>query len=518
MRNLKLETALQYLKEYNFSVIPVCSDSKKPLIEWKKYQEEYPTEVEVRKWFKEFKNPNVAIVTGRLSNAVTIDIDDLASEPEVNKLLDNTHPPIAITPRGGKHLYFKAPSTPLPNNAGLIPHCDYRGEGGYIIAPPSEMPYGKYRWLYEPDLSSLPPLPVSYESFVKTKNDIQEGGLGMFSMGRRDNDLFHLANALVKGGMSKEEITEVMIKFGSVCNPPFSRREVIMKIDSAMKRHSVVNIAKDIREWVENQEGTFNIRDIYAAMHLSSREEKKNVSKVLTRAVKDNIIIKYGNKAGGFRRINDEAEIIDWQSASHNALDIWLPFGLHKMSYIYSGNIIVIAGAPNAGKTALLLNIVLENMKKYKIHYFSSEMTDVEFRIRIDKFRLPHKEWTFDPRERMENFADVIHPDDINIIDYMEIYDDFWRVAQPIREIHDRLDKGIAIIALQKDPKKLMGTGGSYGLHKPRLYLSVDKNTISIVKGKNSTREDLKLDGLSCNFVIEDGTWLNKLTKWRYAE
>ena len=53
-------------------------------------------------------------------------------------------------------------------------------------------------------------------------------------------------------------------------------------------------------------------------------------------------------------------------------------------------NIIVVAGTPNAGKTAFLLNVVQMNMSgKMPIHYFSSEMGSMEFKGRLQKFDLP---------------------------------------------------------------------------------------------------------------------------------
>jgi hypothetical protein len=52
---------------------------------------------------------------------------------------DYTPPPaihgVVSTPRGGQHIYLE----PLGggNLAGVIPGIDYRGAGGYVLAPPS---------------------------------------------------------------------------------------------------------------------------------------------------------------------------------------------------------------------------------------------------------------------------------------------------------------------------------------------------------------------------------------------
>jgi len=65
------------------------------------------------------------------------------------------------------------------------------------------------------------------------------------------------------------------------------------------------------------------------------------------------------------------------------------------------------------------------------------------------------RDWNFTAEERSSNFADVIRPNCINIIDYMELSGDFYMVAEYLRQLHDKLDGGIAIVALQKDPKAL---------------------------------------------------------------
>ncbi|MGL4177513.1 MAG: bifunctional DNA primase/polymerase [Dermatophilaceae bacterium] len=48
------------------------------------------------------------------------------------------------TPRGGLHLYFTAPH-PLPSTQSRLgPLVDTRGEGGYVVVPPSRTPDGAY--------------------------------------------------------------------------------------------------------------------------------------------------------------------------------------------------------------------------------------------------------------------------------------------------------------------------------------------------------------------------------------
>lgn len=52
------------------------------------------------------------------------------------------------TPRaGGLHVYVPTPDEGSANRAGIATHVDYRGLGGYVVAPPSRTELGSYRFL-----------------------------------------------------------------------------------------------------------------------------------------------------------------------------------------------------------------------------------------------------------------------------------------------------------------------------------------------------------------------------------
>jgi len=55
---------------------------------------------------------------------------------------------MALTARGC-HLYFVHPDTPVKNNVGKLgQHIDVRGDGGYVVAAPSDHISGiTYRWV-----------------------------------------------------------------------------------------------------------------------------------------------------------------------------------------------------------------------------------------------------------------------------------------------------------------------------------------------------------------------------------
>lgn len=135
-----LTAAVNYVEKYRWSVIPLKPGLKEPLIPWQEYQTRLPTMEELTRWFQSTQN-GIGIVTGRISNLSVIDVDAL----EVLTSLTISSP-IAVKTRKGKHFYFLYQEG-LANSASKIAeHVDVRGEGGYVVAPPSLVDGHRYRF------------------------------------------------------------------------------------------------------------------------------------------------------------------------------------------------------------------------------------------------------------------------------------------------------------------------------------------------------------------------------------
>ena len=116
------------------------------------------------------RNPDgmLGIRTGAESGLIVIDIDhDEAKGVDGRPWLDAARTkglpdcPMVTTPRGGMHIYFAHPGDAILCSASkLAPGVDVRGDGGYIIAPPSRSPKGSYSWLRSPVEVTPPPIPA----------------------------------------------------------------------------------------------------------------------------------------------------------------------------------------------------------------------------------------------------------------------------------------------------------------------------------------------------------------------
>lgn len=108
---------------------------------------------EIRSWWRQWPDANVAVRTGSVSGLVVIDVDGDDGVASL-RALEREHCTLprtasVVTPRGGQHFYLAHPGVPVSNSAGRLgAGLDVRGEGGYVVAPPSIGPTGRR---YEPD-------------------------------------------------------------------------------------------------------------------------------------------------------------------------------------------------------------------------------------------------------------------------------------------------------------------------------------------------------------------------------
>lgn len=149
-----LEHALEYASK-GWAVFPCAPRDKRPAT--KHGCKDATTDPEtIRAWWGENPEYNVAIATGEPSKLVVIDVDvsdEKEGDRHIVELVRENGPIDYVahceTGTGGAHYYLPHPGHRVPNSASrLAPGIDVRGEGGYVIAPPSVHPNGKrYSWI-----------------------------------------------------------------------------------------------------------------------------------------------------------------------------------------------------------------------------------------------------------------------------------------------------------------------------------------------------------------------------------
>jgi hypothetical protein len=141
-------------------------------------------------------------------------------------------------------------------------------------------------------------------------------------------------------------------------------------------------------------------------------------------------------------------------------------------------------------------------------------MGATEFKCRLSKFDIPLDKWKFTAIERAGNFQDVIRPNAVNIVDFLEIHEEFFKTGLYMKQIYDKLEKGVCIIALQRNKGNQAGLGGFRSLEKPRLYINMSSDQIEIVKAKNWQQPEVNPNGLRTKFVLTDGWKFTTTESW----
>lgn len=333
-----------------------------------------------------------------------------------------------------------------------------------------------------------------------------------------DEDLTNIAQAKVEESVLHRVSTVSNQPVSSAPSAPSAASAPVSGV-SALRQQIVSTSSADISvivdEFIEQSSGMFTASELCQWCGLTTREQRNAVSSSLRRRKEKNKIERVGTRSGQWRRIERECAPIDFLSVDENPVDIRLPFGLHTLVQMMPGNIAIVAGEPDAGKTAFNLNVVKQNMDRMEVHYFNSEMGPQELRKRLGKFSLPLEAWKFNAWERTTDFHDVIFSGagKLNVIDFLEVSEDFYKVGGMIKAIHDKLDGALAIIALQKNRGTDLGLGGGRSLEKPRLYLSMEPGKVKIVKGKNWAT-DRNPNGLEMCFKTVNGCELIPQGQW----
>jgi hypothetical protein len=242
---------------YGFSIIPIKlihkslekedDEGKKPLLpSWKKYQKQPPTEEEVDRWFKTYEIFNVAIICGEVSNLSVLDVDDYSKSP-VPIILDELAKKTTAVKTGkpnGIQVYSRG------SHETIVLHSDpdirIKGEGSYVLAPPSIHPSGN-QYYFISELDQLAPCDfsklvkafrvqnqkaISCQTFeVKPKLPslppcIQALWDCEVKKGGRNEAAFVLASWFYLLGYPQDFISDLLRVWNASNNPPLSENEL----------------------------------------------------------------------------------------------------------------------------------------------------------------------------------------------------------------------------------------------------------------------------------------------------
>jgi hypothetical protein len=159
--------------------------------------------------------------------------------------------------------------------------------------------------------------------------------------------------------------------------------------------------------------------------------------------------------------------------------------------------------------TALCINTVNLNLELWenKLDFYVSEgaeMMKAKFET-LNSF-IP-KPPPFKTYRRTGNFADVIDPDHLSIIDYLRVdMNKPYEIGSKLFEIFNKLKTGIAVVAMQKPPgERKLAFGGASTAFEPSLYLGMDRGSLGFEKIKVPKMLDTDPYSLKITFKISKG-------------
>lgn len=264
-----IEHALEY-RSLGYPVFPVCSPlmgkhqhfregrmkdcvgdkvGKNPMVSWLAWQSSLPSAAQVREWWQKWPTANIGMATGAFSGVIVLDCDSGAARQLALDRggLDRTPAVWTGTP-GGAHFWMAHPGYDVRNFAKDIPGTDFRGDGGYVLLPPSNHWRGaQYHWAENTLGMKLAVVPTwlhelfkakatgsTGESSERTPLDLDEILSGI-KQGERDNKLYKYACRLRHDDVLQEH-AEMMLRLAArACDPAFPEDEAVEKVRHAYK-------------------------------------------------------------------------------------------------------------------------------------------------------------------------------------------------------------------------------------------------------------------------------------------
>jgi len=241
-----LDATLAYAAR-GWAVFP-CRRDKKPLTAHG-FKDASRDESVIRDWWGRWPDASIGIACGTPSGGlVVLDCD----KAEFVWALENACGPLpstlTVATGRGSHRYFVAPE-PIQTRR-LAPHLEIRGEGSYVIAPPSIHENGKqYRVVNNVEPVPLPAALLELLCRRMSNATSQESATGeKIRKGTRNSCLTSLAGTMRRCGMGRAGIEQaLLVENAQRCEPPLPEAEV-RKIAESVSRYRPAGAPSDTRQ------------------------------------------------------------------------------------------------------------------------------------------------------------------------------------------------------------------------------------------------------------------------------
>lgn len=418
--NLTLTHAKKY-KANGWSVFPVPSGKKEPVIKWGEFRERMASDSEIDAWFGKQEN-SIGIACGKMSNLSVLDADGITGIQELNRL-GLVSPATVITGSGGRHLYFTYAGETNKQTSKDHQGLDGRGEGGYVLAPPSLHASGmKYRWSNNvvPQAKSLHVWPTGLLEKKSTGVTVPSQGssdpwilkaLAGVGSGERHRTLVKLACYLIPRH-HYDIVKQHLIDWNLKNTPPMSEPELVKQLNDVAGRFKKGQYVSKFQVRQQEMSHAQNL-DIRTTAEAETYFDEQ--LKGLPQTIPD------------------------------------LPTGFATLDAatwgIKRGSITTIGARPGTGKTTYAVNVASHLCKLgRRVLYFSTEMSHKELYDKfaaseggVPAFNITTKQFTTDDRVKLAQFVQRFRAYDLHIVNL------FRPDEQAVREAVDRIVPDVLI-------------------------------------------------------------------------
>ena len=250
----ELNRAIEQYIALDFSIIPLLDGEKLPQKKWGEYQKRRASAEEIFGWCIEYGIFNIAIVTGGVSKLVVIDCDSSEQREVLRVYIPEISQTSVCKTKRGFHYYFKTNGERVRTQSILVDKIqggiELKGEGAYVVAPPSTVEGVKREWVV--GLEHLQPIPDSLLKLLRTQKEVTKkeqaqttvwrfkGDASCISQilqrelepgvngqkGERDIALFILYNLLIRNGNSPEYARKLVERKNAMLREPLKEKEL----------------------------------------------------------------------------------------------------------------------------------------------------------------------------------------------------------------------------------------------------------------------------------------------------
>jgi hypothetical protein len=242
----RLASEVLSASERGYRLFPVKPRGKTPLVKgWQSVATSNRDQLEA--WANGFPGCNWGMPVGRGSGVFVLDVDGdagIASLDALKRSNGELLETLSVSTACGSHYYFVYPDgRDIRNSAGRLGlGLDIRGEGGYVVIPPSVHPSGaRYRYANCAVAVAAPPqwlLQKMTPQWARVER-IPGNKIGILIEGHRNDGLTRLAGGFRRRGADLAELETQLLQANlRRCRPPLNDTEVL-RIAASMALYPV---------------------------------------------------------------------------------------------------------------------------------------------------------------------------------------------------------------------------------------------------------------------------------------